>query len=225
MKRPKLELTEADGQAALQDHLREKAAEARARYGPQLEASGMRELLADPTVVRFKTRLAFDAGPLRPGEFGWARPLGETPHSGFELVLHPELEGSPDWPLCAAYHLVSINYLDVATSAEAEVFGAALFGLDVDTFYARLCSIADSLPNAIGTDGHRMPGELPLEDANACAGAGPEPVAATAVEAFLAPHLAAASVPAASGAPGTPGKEPCGASCSCSSPALDGGSL
>ena len=121
--------------------------------------------------------------------------------------------------------------LDVATSAEAEVFGAALFGLDVDTFYARLCSIADSLPNAIGTDGHRMPGELPLEDSNACAGAGPEPVAATAVEAFLAPHLAAASVPAASGAPmasgasGTPRKESCGASCSCSSPALDGGSL
>jgi hypothetical protein len=160
--RPDLELTEDDGYEALRSHVVTKALDARDRYGPRVDAEAMLRLLADPEVVRFPTQVVFDAGPLQPGEFAWTMRLGETPSEGFALVLHPELEARPeDWPLCAAYHLVTINYLDIATSREAELYGAALFGLEVDDYYERLCTIADSLPNRVGSAGHMLPGDAP----------------------------------------------------------------
>ena len=61
--------------------------------------------------------------------------------------MHPLFENRPDdLPLLVAYHVPSINYLDVATHVEAELFGAALLGLSVDDYYARLCELADSIP-------------------------------------------------------------------------------
>lgn len=136
--------------------------EARAKHGPRLGPEAMHRLIADPTVVRFPTTVVFDDEPLRPGEFGWARPRGDTPHKGFDLVLHTSLESRPDeWPLAAAYHLVTINYLDVATSTEAEIFGATLFDLEIDEYYGRLCAIADGLPGAVPSAEHRLPGDSP----------------------------------------------------------------
>jgi len=206
MEAPELELTEDAGLEALRLHVVDKALEARAKHGPRLDAAAMRRLVADRSVVRFRADVVFDEGPLRPGEFGWAMPLGERPHDGFALVLHPTLQDRPeDWPLCAAYHLVSINYLDVATSAEAEAFGAALFGLDIDEYYERLCRIADGLPNAIGGSGHHVPGETPPaeEDPRTTDTVGAE----SAIAAFLAPHLPP-EIPSAAGAHGACG---CGA--------------
>ena len=45
----------------------------------------------------------------------------------------------------AVYQLPRASYGDVATRAESELYGAALLGLEVDDYYARLCAIADSL--------------------------------------------------------------------------------
>lgn len=201
MNRPELNLTADEGLDALRAHVVEKALEARASHGPDLTGDRMHALVEDRAVVRFRASVVFDAAPLRPGEFGWAMPLGDRPHEGFALVLHPSLESRPDdWPLCAAYHLVTINYLDVATSAEAEAFGAALFGMSVEAYYERLCAIADSLPNALGFAAHQLPGEAPPEpEAPAAGWLAPNPAGA-----FLAPVLGPASSPSA-----------CGGECTC----------
>lgn len=137
------------GQRALRDHARKLAARARQRHGDVTTLAGLRRLLGDSDVVRFPTELVFDAGPLLPGEFAWAMPLGARPDDGFALVVHPELENDPEAvALAVAYHLVRVNYLDVAGAPEAEIFGATLLGLEVDDYYERLCALADRLAPA-----------------------------------------------------------------------------
>jgi hypothetical protein len=146
---PKLNLTEADGYAALQGHLVDRACQARETYADLANVPRLRELLMDPSVVRFPTRLEFDAEPLLPGEFAWARPEGEHPRDGFTVVVHPLFEErTEDLPLLVAYHIASINYVDVVTHRECELYGAALMGMSVEAYYQRLCAMADELPDA-----------------------------------------------------------------------------
>jgi hypothetical protein len=143
------ELTERDGYEALRGHVVDKALAARKKHGPVIDADAIRRLLADPEVVRFPTTLAFDAGPLQAGEFAWAAPRGERPSAGFTLHVHPCFEADPEaLPYLVAYHLPTINYLDVVTHREAELFGAALLGLEVEEYYQRLCAFAARLPGA-----------------------------------------------------------------------------
>ena len=80
-------------------------------------------------------------------------PRGEQPSDGFVRVVHPHFEGrSEDLPLLLAYHVVAINYLDVATRAEAELFGATLLGMRVDEYHGRVCELADELPAPVAPD-------------------------------------------------------------------------
>jgi len=145
----KPELTEEAGYEALRGHVVDKALAARRKYGPQIDAAAVRRLLEDREVVRFPTELAFDASRLQPGEFAWACPKGEHPSEGFTLFVHPRFERRPEaLPYLVAYHVPSINYLDVVTSREAELFGAALLGLELDEYYRRLCALADELEHA-----------------------------------------------------------------------------
>ena len=141
--------TAEEGYEALKGHVAERALLARGRHGPSFDEAAVRALLADPEVLRFPVELAFDAGPLLPGEFAWAQPRGERPADGFTLVVHPHFEGRWDvLPLLIAYHVVSINYLDVATHEEAELFGSLLLGLEPEAYYQRLCDLADEVPGA-----------------------------------------------------------------------------
>lgn len=139
-------LTEAAGYEALRGHVLAKAFLARSKYGPKLDLDAMQRMLQDQEIVRFPTHLSFDAQPLMPGEFAWPKPLGEKPSDGFTLAMHPHFEHRPrDLPLLIAYHIVAINYLDVVTAQEAELFGAALFGIEVEDYYAQVCALADEL--------------------------------------------------------------------------------
>ena len=140
------ELTEEAGLEALRGHVVQKALEARRRHGPGFDRESLGRMLADAEIVRFETELRFDAAPLQRGEFGWAEPRGDDPREGFVLVLHPALEERSELlPLAVAYHVPSINYLDVATRHEAELFGAALLGLGVEEYYRKVCAMADEL--------------------------------------------------------------------------------
>lgn len=131
---------------ALRDHAVERAAAARERYGPVIDWSTFLELLEDPAVTRFPTTVEFDAAPLERGEFAHVEPAGDTPSQGFRLFVHPRLREREDvLPLAAAYHVVRVNYGDVATRVEAELFGATLLGLDVDRYYESLVSLSDEL--------------------------------------------------------------------------------
>lgn len=140
--------TEHDGLIALRDHLLAKAAEARGRTGGPIDGPGMLRLLEDRAVVRYPTGVRFDAGSLQPGEFAHAEPLGEHPRDGFCITVHPVFERRPEaWPFLLAYHIPPINYGDIASAEDCELFGAALLGLDQETYYQALCGLADSIPH------------------------------------------------------------------------------
>lgn len=156
-------LTVDDGYEALRGHVVDKALAARRKHGSLADERAVRALLADKDVVRFPTTLAFDASRLQPGEFAFAASNGLRPADGFTLFVHPHFEHRPEaLPLLVAYHIPTINYLDVVTNREAELYGAALLGLTVEDYYARLCALADEL------GGPSIPEpELPVHEAAA----------------------------------------------------------
>lgn len=143
--------TEQDGRLALRDHIVDRATDARGRHGPEIDAESIMRVLDDRRAVRYPVGVRFDAEPLEPGEFAWPMPLGEKPSEGFCLFIHPHFERRPEaWPLLISYHIPSINYGDIVTPDDAELFGATLLGMDVETYYNALCVLADELSSAAG---------------------------------------------------------------------------
>lgn len=144
--------TAEEAQQSLRDHVVAKAMDARLRRGGLIDRVEMMRLLDDRAVVRYPLGVRFDAGPLQPGEFACLDSLGEHPRDGFCLFIHPMFENVDDLiPLLVAYYIPSVNYGDVASHVEAELFGASLLGIDVEEYYTILCSVADTvgtLPNA-----------------------------------------------------------------------------
>ena len=139
-------LTGEDGEKALRGHVVSKALFAREKYGGSVGYPEILQMLEDPEVVRFSTHIRFDAEPLRSSEFGHATPLGESPQQGYALFIHPAFKDREDiLPLLVAYHIVTVNYGDVATMEEAELFGSTLLGMGQDEYYEALCELADSL--------------------------------------------------------------------------------
>lgn len=138
-------LDEHDPEAAFERHLVEKASAARARFGPVIDADGILAILNDPKVVRYPTSILFDASQLQPHEFAWPRPLGFHPADGYCLLIDPIFAGEAreDLPLVIAYHIPSINYGAIVEHRHAEIFTAALLGLERETCYRQLCRIAD----------------------------------------------------------------------------------
>jgi hypothetical protein len=144
--------TAQDAQQSLRDHIVEKAAEARLRRGGLIDRVEMMRMLDDRAVVRYPLGVRFDAHPLQQGEFACLESLGDHPRDGFVLFIHPMFEPVDDLiPLLIAYYIPSINYGEVASHVEAELFGATLLGIDVEEYYTILCSVADTIP-ADGAD-------------------------------------------------------------------------
>lgn len=127
------------------DHVVSRASEARLRYGLYIDYEAVLKMLGDPDVVRHKTELEFDASRLEPGEFAHAERVGGSDE--FRLFVHPWFESQIDvLPLLIAYHFPSINYGHIVSHEHAEMYGAALLGLDIETYYQALCELADSIP-------------------------------------------------------------------------------
>jgi len=138
--------SERDGRVALRDHILALAETARSRYGPVTDRGGLLRLLGDRSIVRYPVETGFNAGPLQPGEFAHAQPLGEHPRTGFRIFVHPALLRRDDlWIRAVVYHLARVNYGDIAGPDECELFGANLLGLDVEEYYRALCELADAL--------------------------------------------------------------------------------
>ncbi len=139
-------VTAEDGLRALRDHVVDTARRARQRYGGRIDYATIRRMLGDEQVVRYPVDLRFDADPLEPGEFAYVEPLGTHPAQGFVLYVHPRFRDREELlPLLIAYHLVRVNYGQVATHEEAELFGSTLLGLDRDAYYQKLCDAADEI--------------------------------------------------------------------------------
>ncbi|MCA9293449.1 MAG: hypothetical protein KDA20_06525 [Phycisphaerales bacterium] len=140
-------VTEEDGREALRDHVQQKAMEARLKCGLYIDADRAMRLLEDRSIVRYPVGVRFDATQIETGEFAWAMPLGERPEAGFCLFIHPHFEDQPEiWPLLIAYHIPAINYGEIVSHDEAELYGATLLGLETDTYYQALCELVDSIP-------------------------------------------------------------------------------
>ncbi len=145
MHRPSAE----EAQQSLRDHVVTRATEAGLRRGGFFDRAVITQMLQDRSVVRYPLGVRFDAEPLQPGEFAYLEALGTHPSEGFCLYIHPEFEPVDDLiPLLIAYYIPAVNYGDVATHVEAELFGATLLGIDVEEYYKILCSVADSVPPA-----------------------------------------------------------------------------
>jgi len=138
--------TAEEAQHSLRDHIITKATDARLRRGGLIDKQVMLQLLDDRSVVRYPLGVRFDAEPLQPGEFACLEPLGSHPSDGFCLYIHPTFETVDDlFPLLVAYYIPSVNYGEVASHTEAELFGATLNGIDVEEYYKILCSVADTV--------------------------------------------------------------------------------
>ena len=140
------QLTEEDAKQSLQNHIQVKAGEARDKYGSNIGHAEILKMLEDREVVRYPVKIVFACDALQEGEFAFVQAIGTSPNEGFILHIHPAFETrKDDLPLLIAYQLVVINYGDIATGNEAELFGATLLGIEVDNYYERLCSLTDSL--------------------------------------------------------------------------------
>ncbi len=140
------QLTAADAKQSLNAHAAQTGAAIIEKYGPHLGWRELTRLLEDRSCVRYPCRIVFDAAQLQPGEFAHPVPDGARPEDGFTMFVHPlfmtQLE---EVPLLVLYQLVLVNYGAFASPDEAETFGAAALGLSQDSYYARLCALADQV--------------------------------------------------------------------------------
>jgi hypothetical protein len=135
-----------DARVSLAAHVAEKGEEIRRKFGPSIGWSQLERIVGDRECVRYPCEIAFDAGPLEPGECAYPEPLGERPEDGFRLCVHPHFSTDPARvPLLALYQVVSINYGAFASPGDAEVFGAAALGIPREEYYAALCAMADEI--------------------------------------------------------------------------------
>lgn len=143
------ELVVEQATQAFRDHLVEKAMAARLKYGLYVDAETIQRMLDDRSVVRYPTTIVFDASPLQPHEFAYPQALGFHPSDGHALCIHPHFKPQREiWPLLVAYHIPVINYGAVVEAEHAELYGATLLGLEVETYYQALCELTDAMPAA-----------------------------------------------------------------------------
>ncbi len=138
--------TPQDGLRSLRDHLVAKATEARALCGGVVDHAAIVRLLGERSVVRYPLGVRFDSQPLAPGEFACLEALGAHPCDGFCLFVHPMFETAvEELPLLIAYYIPSVNYGEIVSHEEAELFGSTLMALPIDEYYSRVCAAADAV--------------------------------------------------------------------------------
>jgi hypothetical protein len=139
-------LTADDARQSLNSHVAAKGGEIRAKYGPNIGWKELLRILEDRACVRYPCEIAFDAGPLNPGEFAHPVAKGERPEDGFILYVHPLfMTQLPQVPHLVLYQLVLVNYGEFASPDDAEIFGAAVLGLARDEYYRIISQMADQI--------------------------------------------------------------------------------
>ncbi len=144
------DLTEEAARKALGEHLNLRALAIRAKYGGEVRAETILQILADSDAVRYPVELQFSAKWLEPGEFGFPQALdSEDPGKGFVFFLHPFFQDKMGaWPALIAYHIPTINYGSMPSADEAELYGATLLGMELDDYYDLVCELVDAMANA-----------------------------------------------------------------------------
>ena len=138
--------------AALFEHARFAAQRAQARLGGPLNSASLDQFLTDSLCLRYPTRIIYDRTGLEPHQV--AQPFYRQSRDGIFCDLHvdPDLQKTPETNyLVVAYMAAVINYGDAATPELAELLGALLTGMDQETFYEKMCAVADSVRGGIGS--------------------------------------------------------------------------
>lgn len=141
-------LTPEDGKKALLHHVVEKAIALREKYGNFIDYSTLERILQDRDLVRYPTRLEFSSQSIGDGFFAVAKPVSSSdPSQGYVICVDGHFEDKLDnVPALVLYQLVTVNYGDIVTSEEAEIFGATALGMKKEEYYQLLCALADSIP-------------------------------------------------------------------------------
>jgi len=138
--------TTQDLHQSLNAHVASKGSEIFCKYGPHIRWKELLRILKDGECVRYACEIAFDAGPLRPGEFAHPVAKGDRPEDGFTMFVHPfYLTQLERVPYLVLYQLVLVNYGDFASPEDAETFGASALGITKDEYYTTLCEMADEI--------------------------------------------------------------------------------
>ena len=126
----------------LMGRLREQAGEARLRHGG-LRPSNLETFLSDRDCVRYPTRLVLEYGEMGMHQFAQPEPDIRNP-GGIMLYLRPSLGRRPDlMALAISYMIPVINYRDAVGDEHCLSYGSQLMGLDEETYYLRICDVAD----------------------------------------------------------------------------------
>jgi hypothetical protein len=139
-------LTLQDGRKSLNEHVAFKGAELREKYGPEIGWTQLLRVLQDRGCVRYPCDVAFDAGPLQPGELAYPAPKGQRPEEGYIICVHPWFDSQRQRaPYAVLYQLVAVNYGEFASADDAETYGATALGISKDQYYETLCGMADEI--------------------------------------------------------------------------------
>jgi len=136
------------GKKALLHHVVEKALAIRDKYGNFMDYPILLRILDDRDCVRYPVRLEFNSEAIDPGFFAVAKAVSaDNPAEGYVIFLHEHFQKRlDDIPALVFYHLVVINYGDIVTHDEAEVFGATALGIKQEEYYQFLCRLTDAIP-------------------------------------------------------------------------------
>ncbi|MCG7949380.1 MAG: hypothetical protein N0C84_23865 [Candidatus Thiodiazotropha taylori] len=130
--------------SAVSLHAREKAEDIRNRYAPVIDYQTVLQMLEDRKSVRYPVTLRFVSEGIEPGMFARTEPISENPDDGYTILIHNHFENRhDDLPKLILYQLVLVNYGDLATANDAEIFGATILGLDRDTYYQQVADLVD----------------------------------------------------------------------------------
>ncbi len=141
-------LTPKDGKQALLHHVVDKAIALREKYVNFIDFAALDKILEDRDFVRYPTCLEFSSKPIGDGFFAVTEPVSDAdPSQGYIITIDGHFKDQlGDVPALALYQLVIVNYGDIATSEEAELFGATVLGMGKEEYYQLLCTLADQIP-------------------------------------------------------------------------------
>ncbi len=132
------------GKDCLGIHIKEQATNARIVHGG-LSPCNIETFLADRNVLRHPTRLVLGYGEMEPHQFAEPGPdTRDDTGKGRILYLRPVLGQRSDLiALAISYMVPVINYGDAVTDEDCLGYGAALMGMDRETYYGLICELAD----------------------------------------------------------------------------------
>ncbi len=132
--------------SAVAIHAAEKAEEIRTRYGPTIDYPVLLRILEDRRCIRHPVEIRFVSEGVEPGLFGNTEQVSDDPSDGYVIFLHEYFQDRPDvLPALILYQSVLVNYDDLASANDAEIFGAGVLGMGRDDYYELIVELTDSL--------------------------------------------------------------------------------